>query len=259
MNRLHWTRLLAFVTGLINQELLIRNEYLLAENRILRAHLPSRLRLMDPERHTLAEIAKRVGREVMKDIAQVAKPDTILGWYKRLVAAKFDGSAKRRYPGRPRVSTEESLSGSVATTVEETGSSLGGASRNLPDAQQCPKYLGLPQQIVPGYSQNLAFANHVYRLDPLEQPPSGRCASWSLHCSQAALDGSVVRFDPVVRIGSRAMPTRLTDQPLTLQFANRCWVAAQTIPTEDARRTVVSIRQCLLQETFGGFPIARLR
>ena len=106
MNRLHWTRLLAFVTGLINQELLIRNEYLIAENRILRAHLPSRLRLMDPERHTLAEIAKRVGREVMKDIAQVAKPDTILGWYKRLVAAKFDGSAKRRYPGRPRVSTE---------------------------------------------------------------------------------------------------------------------------------------------------------
>jgi putative transposase len=38
-NRLHWTRLLPFVTGLVNQELLLRNEYLLAENRILRAHL----------------------------------------------------------------------------------------------------------------------------------------------------------------------------------------------------------------------------
>ena len=58
MNRLHWTRLLAFVTGLINQELLLRNEYLLAENRILRAHLPARLRLTDPERRRLAEIAK---------------------------------------------------------------------------------------------------------------------------------------------------------------------------------------------------------
>jgi hypothetical protein len=59
-DRFHWARLLAFVTGLVNQELLLRNEYLAAENRILRAHLPSRLRLSDAERSTLAEIAKRL-------------------------------------------------------------------------------------------------------------------------------------------------------------------------------------------------------
>lgn len=47
------------MTGLVNQELLLRNEYLLAEDRILPAHLPSRLRLTDPERRTLAEIAKQ--------------------------------------------------------------------------------------------------------------------------------------------------------------------------------------------------------
>ena len=52
----HWARLLAFVTGLVNQELLLQNEYLAAENRILRAQLPTRLRLSDPERGTLAEI-----------------------------------------------------------------------------------------------------------------------------------------------------------------------------------------------------------
>ena len=40
---------------------------LLAENRILRAHLPARLRLTDPERRTLAEIAKRVGRRILKE------------------------------------------------------------------------------------------------------------------------------------------------------------------------------------------------
>src|SRR5215471_19448564 len=39
-----WARLLAYVTGLINQELLLKNEYLAAENRILRAHLPARVR-----------------------------------------------------------------------------------------------------------------------------------------------------------------------------------------------------------------------
>jgi hypothetical protein len=91
------------VTGLVNQELLLRNEYLAAENRILRGHLPSRLRLSDAERSTLAEIAKRLGRKALQDIARVAKPDTILAWYRRLVAHKFDGSRQRAYPGRPQV------------------------------------------------------------------------------------------------------------------------------------------------------------
>jgi hypothetical protein len=36
----------------------------------------------------------------------VAKPDTILGWYRRLIAQKFDGSRQRVYPGRPRVPAE---------------------------------------------------------------------------------------------------------------------------------------------------------
>jgi len=39
-------------------------------------------------------------------VANTAKPDTILGWYRRLVARKFDGSTARRYPGRPRVEPE---------------------------------------------------------------------------------------------------------------------------------------------------------
>ena len=51
-----WLRLLTYVTGFVNQELLLQNEYLAAENRILRAHLPARLRLTDSERSTLAEI-----------------------------------------------------------------------------------------------------------------------------------------------------------------------------------------------------------
>ena len=62
----HWARILSFVTGLVNQELLLRNEYLVAENRILRAHLPARLRLSDAERSTLAEIAKRLGRRASR-------------------------------------------------------------------------------------------------------------------------------------------------------------------------------------------------
>jgi hypothetical protein len=60
-------RLLAYVTGSVNQELLLQNEYLTAENRILRTKLPARLRLSDPERVTLAEIGKRVGRKARRE------------------------------------------------------------------------------------------------------------------------------------------------------------------------------------------------
>ena len=98
-----WVRLLAYITGLVNQELLLQNEYLVAENRILRAHLPSRLRLSDPQRSALAEIGRRLGRKALAQVACVAKPDTILGWYRRLIAQKFDGSKRRSYPGRPPV------------------------------------------------------------------------------------------------------------------------------------------------------------
>jgi hypothetical protein len=55
-DRFHWARLLPFVTGLVNQDLLLRNEYLMAENRIPRGHLPMRLRLADPERVWFPEI-----------------------------------------------------------------------------------------------------------------------------------------------------------------------------------------------------------
>src|ERR1035437_5529417 len=101
-----WARLLAYVTGLVNQKLLLQNEYLAAENRILRAHLPARLRLSDPQRSTLAEIGKRLGRTALQQVACVAKPETILAWYRRLIARKFDGSKFRTSPGRPRIAPE---------------------------------------------------------------------------------------------------------------------------------------------------------
>jgi hypothetical protein len=97
MNDSKCLRLLTYVTGLVNQELLLQNEYLAAETRILRAHLPARLRLSNPERSTLAEISKRLGRKALAQVAQVAKPETILAWYWRLIAIKFDGSKYRCY------------------------------------------------------------------------------------------------------------------------------------------------------------------
>ena len=55
-----WARLLAYVTGTVDQELLLRNEYLAAENRILKAQIKGRLLLSQEEKATLAEIAHRL-------------------------------------------------------------------------------------------------------------------------------------------------------------------------------------------------------
>ena len=54
-----WARILAYVTGTVDQELLARNEYLAAENRILKAQLKGRLKLSDAERAALGEIGHR--------------------------------------------------------------------------------------------------------------------------------------------------------------------------------------------------------
>jgi putative transposase len=103
---MNWARILAFVTGMVDKELLARSEYLVAENRILKAQLKGRLKLSDAERAALAEIGHRLGRKVLAEVANVARPDTILAWYRKLIARKFDGSKARRSPGRPRIKRE---------------------------------------------------------------------------------------------------------------------------------------------------------
>ena len=103
---MEWTRILAYITGTVDQELLLRNEYLAAENRILKAQLKGCLRLSDAERAKLGEIGHRLGRKSLSEVATTALPDTILAWYRRLIARKFDGSRARRTPGRPRIDRE---------------------------------------------------------------------------------------------------------------------------------------------------------
>src|SRR5205807_6259718 len=73
-----------------------------AENRILRAQNQGRLWLSDAEKATLAEIAHRLQRKALEELAAVAKPDTLLAWYRKLIANKFDGSKFRKSSGRPR-------------------------------------------------------------------------------------------------------------------------------------------------------------
>jgi len=98
-----WKKLPAYITGSVDEELLLRNEYLVAENRILRKQIKGWVRLSDGERKTLAEIGKQLGKRALEDIATTGKPETILAWHRKLVAKKFDGSGKRMSPGRSRI------------------------------------------------------------------------------------------------------------------------------------------------------------
>ena len=82
--------MLAYVTGSVDEELLARNEYLVMENRILRCQIKGRIRLTNCERMSLAEVAKRLGRKALAEVAQIVRPETILGWHRRLVAKKFE-------------------------------------------------------------------------------------------------------------------------------------------------------------------------
>src|SRR3954462_1894821 len=90
------------VSGWMNQRQLQMIEYLREENRVLREQLGERrLRLTDDQRRRLAARAKGLGRKVLAELATIVTPDTLLRWHRRLIAQKYDGSAKR-CPGRPR-------------------------------------------------------------------------------------------------------------------------------------------------------------
>jgi len=101
-----WKHLLAYITGTVDQALLLRNEYLVTENRMLRHQITGRVRLRDGERQTLAAIGQKLGKQALKEVATIVKPDTILGWHRKLVAQKCDGSQQRQAPGRPRIDPE---------------------------------------------------------------------------------------------------------------------------------------------------------
>jgi transposase InsO family protein len=101
-----WKQLLVYVTGSVEEEFLLRIEYLVAENRILRDQIKGRLQLSDTERRILAEIGKKLSKQALEEVASIVKPDTILAWHRKLVAQKFDGSKQRQSPGRPRIDPE---------------------------------------------------------------------------------------------------------------------------------------------------------
>jgi transposase InsO family protein len=98
--------LIAMVAGWLQRHQQQVITYLREENRVLKAQLGGRrLRLTDTEHRRLAALAHPLGRTCLKEMATIATPETLMRWYHRLIAQKFDGSRHRRL-GRPRVIEE---------------------------------------------------------------------------------------------------------------------------------------------------------
>ena len=107
MNTIHaWQLLLVCVAGWINRHQLDVIAYIQEENKILKSKLKGkRIRFTDDERRRLAVKGKALGSRVLREVASIVTPNTILAWHRKLIARKYDGSAKRG-PGRPRVAEE---------------------------------------------------------------------------------------------------------------------------------------------------------
>ena len=89
------------VAGRVNRHQVDVIDYLREENRILREQLgPGPLRLTDAQRRRLAVRGRQLGRRMLMQVAGIVTPDTILRWYRRLIAQQYDGSPQRRR-GRP--------------------------------------------------------------------------------------------------------------------------------------------------------------
>ena len=101
-----WQSILVGVAGWMNRKQQQAIEYLLEENRVLREQIgKKRLSFSEAQKRRLAAKAKAIGLSRLNDLAQVAGPQTLLRWYRELIARKYDGSRKRAR-GRPLSSAE---------------------------------------------------------------------------------------------------------------------------------------------------------
>jgi hypothetical protein len=83
----------------LNQQQCDAIDYFCEENRVLREQLGNkRLRLKDDQRRRLAAKVKLLGRRILREVATIVTPETLLAWHRKLIVQEYDGS-KNRGPG----------------------------------------------------------------------------------------------------------------------------------------------------------------
>jgi hypothetical protein len=161
--------LVVWMAGWVSQ--LEAIDFLREENRVLREQLGGRhLRFNDDQRRRLAVRGRIVGRRRLGELAGLVTPDTILRWYRELIARKYDGSARRR-TGRPTVATDRTTRGpdgdvsclrSSVLPPSDPPQSPGRSQARRAPAPHPPQSSGRPQA-------------RQARRSPTDPPPLGSC------------------------------------------------------------------------------------
>ena len=96
--------------GWVNRRQQAVIDYLIEENRVLREQLRGRrMWFTDDQRRRLARKGRLLARRVLDSLNTIVTPNTILRWYRELVAKKYDGTRRRR-PGRPPTTVDRPAS-----------------------------------------------------------------------------------------------------------------------------------------------------
>ena len=96
-----WQLLFIGVAGWMNRKQAQLIEYILEENRVLRELMGrKRLRFSEAQKRRLAAKARGISLGRLKEIARVVSPQTLIKWYRDLIAGKYNGT-RNRGPGRP--------------------------------------------------------------------------------------------------------------------------------------------------------------
>ena len=104
--------LLMTFAGWVNRRQQAMIDYLKEENLVLRQQLGGgRLRFTDEQRRRLAVKGRALGRRVLDAFTGLVTPDTILRWYRELIAAKYDGTVRRGAGSSPLTRSDPSLLG----------------------------------------------------------------------------------------------------------------------------------------------------
>lgn len=98
---------IAMMAHAINERMALKLEYLQEEARVLREVFTEttgrkRIPFTDKQRRRLAIKGKALTSDEREPCNQLVRPNTILDWFQRLTARKYDGSMQRRKPGRLR-------------------------------------------------------------------------------------------------------------------------------------------------------------
>ena len=108
MKKQLWLTIITCLAYCIDKELYRAIDYLKEQVQVLieQQEADRRILLSNHQRIRLAAKAKRLRRELLEATTVLFTPETVLGWYRKLIAQKYDGSHNAKNPGRPRISQE---------------------------------------------------------------------------------------------------------------------------------------------------------